>query len=229
MNTEDIPMTAPTLVPVTEARWRADLLDAAVAHLTLKLDPELLLLVGDDMMTRQQIELRLQAEAARLRRAADAEQPAAPDQPAAEDTPASRAAQAHADITSRLSLINARTSPAALAREVRGLCAALDPAVLTAAPVLGRVKALIDDAQQSPRQRIEAALALLVDDMAGAFDPPQQPDAQPAPATAPPTTEGALLQECFCALQHLTLGQALAGRVDPTLLARVSQALNITP
>lgn len=72
MNISDIPMTAPTLVPVSRNVFRADLLEAAAFFLSsCDVAAEFELMVGDDMMARQGVSSQVSSLAAEYRAAGD--------------------------------------------------------------------------------------------------------------------------------------------------------------
>ena len=76
MNIKDIPMTGPTLVPVARRVYRADLLEAAVFFLsTPSAKEDMEVLVGDEMLRRAAVAVRLGEMAGVFRADAEAAAP----------------------------------------------------------------------------------------------------------------------------------------------------------
>ena len=72
ININNIPMTAPTLVPVSRNVFRADLLEAAAFFLSsCDVAAEFELMVGDDMMARQGVSSQVSSLAAEYRAAGE--------------------------------------------------------------------------------------------------------------------------------------------------------------
>ena len=210
MNTENIPMTAPVLVPWPEWERRASLLEAAHAHI---MNPrfvveKLELLVGDKMMTRGQIADALLVEVERIR---------------ADESPGAAAVVGFetAEETMNAVVMEATRedlSPAARLQAAQSLLLHR----ITASPVLAEMERLAAETQKTPSARLAAILNLY-------DDAHQANHTDSAPGDIATDEEDrvllALLIECFGVLQIVTLGQCRTAGIALDLFARVEEAV----